>query len=84
MELGPIAGVRAVALINPVRFENSAPQAFVIDPSARAGDDACTEGHRAPDRGLEEEETSSDGEGEVASDAIVFSTSRSAKISYFA
>jgi len=84
MELGPVTGVRAVALLNPARFENSAPHGFIIDPSARAGDDAYTASRQAPDRGLEEEESSLDDEREAASEAVGFSRSRSAKISYFA
>jgi hypothetical protein len=62
MELAPIAGVRAVAIVNARRIEPAPVPQFEIEASARAGDESYHQSGQAPDRGLEGEEPEADEE----------------------
>jgi hypothetical protein len=59
MELGPISGIRSVTLPQARRAEKDNTPLFVIDASARAGDDPGSSDQqssgRDPDNALEEQ-----------------------------
>ena len=65
LELAPIPGLRTVSKASPVRTQELLHPNLVVEESARAGDDAYTPSHQAPDRGLEDEESTSEQECEI-------------------
>ncbi len=65
MELAPIPGLGAVSMVSPLGKQDLVHPPLVIEESARTGDDAYTAGHQAPDRGLEDDESTSEEEGEI-------------------
>ena len=54
MEIAPIAGIRTMSLFSPRRVEAEGP-AFVIDETARAGDEERSAQNENEERGLEED-----------------------------
>ena len=65
LELAPIPGLRTVSMASPVGTQELLHPNLVVEESARAGDDAYTPSHQAPDRGLEDEESTSEEEREI-------------------
>ena len=65
LELAPIPGLRAVSIASPLGEQELLRPPLAIEESARAGDDAYTPSHQAPDRGLEDEESTSEEECEI-------------------
>ncbi len=55
MELGPISGIRSVALLQAKRAEKGDKPLFVIDASARAGDESGTSGQQTPGPELDDD-----------------------------
>jgi len=49
MDLGPLAGIRAISLLNAQKMKAEESPHFEIDASARAGDEHASNQH-APDR----------------------------------
>jgi len=52
-------------MASPVGTQELLHPNLVVEESARAGDDAYTPSHQAPDRSLEEEESTSEEECEI-------------------
>ena len=65
MELAPIPGLRTVSMASPVGEQEFLRPHLVVEESARAGDDAYTASRQTPDRGLEDEESTSEEECEI-------------------
>jgi hypothetical protein len=84
MEIGPIAGVRAGSLLSVQRAESAQPPVFLIDPSARPGDETYSSARQAPNRGLEDEDSVEPGEEEFDLAAPPTPARRAGGISYFA
>lgn len=55
MEIAPIAGIRAVALLQNRRASPASQQAFVIDPATGTANESYTSSEERPGRGLEDE-----------------------------
>jgi len=64
LELAPIPGLRTVSIASPLGEQELLRPPLAIEESARAGDDAYT-ASRQTDRGLEDEESTSDEECEI-------------------
>ncbi len=55
MELGPVPGIRAVALVT-ARAEPRLQPAFVVDPSARSGEETWSSSRQKAERGADDED----------------------------
>ena len=55
MEIAPIAGIRAVGLLQTRRASTASQPAFVIDPATGTASDSYTSNEETPGRGLEDE-----------------------------
>ncbi len=84
MEIGPATGVRAVSLLGAQRTESSQHPVFLIDPSARAGDEMYSAVDQTPKRGLEDEDSGEPGEEEFEYSAPPIPARRGAGVSCFA
>ncbi len=59
MEIGPISGVRGIALLEVHRAPSEQPTVFEIASPSRADDETGSSGRQPPDRGLEDEDLAS-------------------------
>ncbi len=55
MEIAPIAGIRAVGLLQNRRASTASQPAFVIDPTTGAANESYTSNEETSGRGLEDE-----------------------------
>ena len=55
MEIAPIAGIRAVGLLQARRASNASQPAFVIDPATGTANESSSSNEETPGRELEDE-----------------------------
>ena len=55
MEIAPIAGIRAVGLLESRRASTASQPAFVIDPATGTANESSSSNEETPGRGLEDE-----------------------------
>lgn len=84
MEIGPITGVRAVALLDRVKPDRCAAANLAIEPSTRADDEADTPGSLLPDRGLEDEEATPEDREDAGSEPEDSQPATTSRVDLFA
>lgn len=84
MEIGPVSGIRAISPAGVQKPEGSKLPVFVIDPSARAGDETYSASSQEPERGLEEEQSDSPDMVDADRDDLLPQTPDGVGISLFA
>lgn len=83
MELAPIAGIRAVSLLQVHRAQGALPPAFTLDGLSRVDDETYSARREAAARGLEEDEDGLDEMDDLESKQILAGQMVRSRISYF-